>query len=639
MEMTMTLQQYYDDAKAKGKKEYNRFKARGKSGHLSSLDGLLKDVDIVGTVSLGNYEIPLHKVVGTYYHARRMLFSKSFLPLESDTSEFGLKWMEVCRAHLEEGIRDSIKVYEYLNYYYVMEGNKRVSVLKYFDATSVHAEIIRLIPKFDPDDEDVVNYYAFLEFFDVTKLVSIWLSKPRRYKRLLNYLEEYSPENINPEEKYHHFQKFVYHPFRKIYLEAGGESLPMTTGDAFLLYAKLYKIPDYLDDQQVRFIMPSLLKELTNYGEEEEALDIVTNADDMEKTTIFDALSSFISPKKIKVGFVYARDTQSSGWTYSHDLGKKYVEDIFKDQITTGFIENVPEDDSAYDVIKAFAEEGEYDVVFTTSEVFRKATLKCAIELPKVKFFSCSGNRPYVNMSNYFGRTYEPRFLAGIIAGAMTQSNLIGYTATDANSEVISSINAFALGAKLVNPKAEILVAWTGEWNNPKKSTNISEKLIEMGADMISNKNLIVPREVTWDYGVYAMLCDIDPETKLPKNYLAAPIWKWGKFYEKIITSVLNGTYQRMISSPVNAQRIINFWWGLDAGVVDLYAAEELIPRDTVKLLKLMKEMIVSEQFHPFMGPVYDNQGQLQIEKDVVPSPEEIMNMEWFAENVKIIVQ
>lgn len=221
----------------------------------------------------------------------------------------------------------------------------------------------------------------------------------------------------------------------------------------------------------------------------------------------------------------------------------------------------------------------------------------------------------------------------------MTESNLIGYTATDPNSEVISSINAFALGAKLVNPKAEVLVAWTGEWNNPKKSTNISEKLIEMGADMISNKNLIVPREVTWDYGVYAMLCDINPETKLPKNYLAAPIWKWGKFYEKIITSILNGTYQRMISSSNNAQRIINFWWGLNAGVVDLYAAEELIPRDTVKLLGLMKEMIISEQYHPFTGPVYDNKGQLQIEKGVVPTPEEIMNMEWFADNVKIIIQ
>ena len=636
MEMNMTLQQYYNDARAKGKKEYGRLKARGQSGHLNSLDGLLKDIEIAGTISLGSYEIPLHKVVGTYYHARRMMFSKNFLPLEGDVTEFSAKWIEVCRAHLEEGIRDAAKVYEYLNYYYVMEGNKRVSVLKYFDAASVHADVIRLIPKYDEEDEDIVLYYAFLEFFEMTKLVSIWLSKPRRFKRLMGYLESYAPEGVKLEDKYVHFEKNVYMPFRKIYLEAGGQSLPMTTGDAFLLYAKLYKIPDFLDEKQVETIMPNLMKELSNYGEHEE-LEIVTTTDDIEKVSFLGTLSTLIAPKQIKVGFVYARDTEKSGWTYSHDLGRKYIEDVFKDKVITGTITDVPEDDSAYEVIKEFAEQGAYDVVFTTSEIFRRATLKCAMELPKIKFFSCSGNRPYVHMSNYFGRTYEPRFLAGIIAGSMTKSNIVGYTATDANPEVVSSINAFALGMKLVNPHSRLLVTWTGEWNNPKVSTDISEKLINMGADMISNKNLIVPRKVTWEYGVYAMLCDIDPETKLPKQYLAAPIWKWGKFYEKIIASVLNGTYQRMISNESSSQRIINFWWGLDADVVDLYASETLIPKDTMKLVNFMKKMIVNDEFNPFTGPVYDTKGELRIQPDKVAVPEEIMAMDWFVDNVEIV--
>lgn len=636
MEMNMTLQQYYNDARAKGKKEYGRLKARGQSGHLNSLDGLLKDIEIVGTISLGSYEIPLHKVVGTYYHARRMMFSKNFLPLEGDVTEFSAKWIEVCRAHLEEGIRDAAKVYEYLNYYYVMEGNKRVSVLKYFDAASVHADVIRLIPKYDEEDEDIVLYYAFLEFFEMTKLVSIWLSKPRRFKRLMGYLENYAPEGVKPEDKYMHFEKNVYMPFRKIYLEAGGQSIPMTTGDAFLLYAKLYKIPDFLDEKQVETIMPNLMKELSNYGEHEE-LEIVTTTDDIEKVSFLGTLSTLIAPKQIKVGFVYARDTEKSGWTYSHDLGRKYIEDVFKDKVITGTITDVPEDDTAYEVIKEFAEQGAYDVVFTTSEIFRRATLKCAMELPKIKFFSCSGNRPYVHMSNYFGRTYEPRFLAGIIAGSMTKSNIVGYTATDANPEVVSSINAFALGMKLVNPHSRLLVTWTGEWNNPKVSTDISEKLIDMGADMISNKNLIVPRKVTWEYGVYAMLCDIDPETKLPKQYLAAPIWKWGKFYEKIIASVLNGTYQRMISNESSNQRIINFWWGLDADVLDLYASETLIPKDTMKLVNFMKKMIVNDEFNPFTGPVYDTAGDLRIQPDKVAVPEEIMTMDWFVDNVEII--
>lgn len=634
--MIMTLLEYYNDAKAKGKKEYNKLKANGQSGHLSSLDGMLKDIDIVGTIALGECEVPLDKVVGTYYHARRILFSKSFYPLESDTTEFGSKWIEVCRAQLEEGIRDAVKVYEYMNYYYVMEGNKRVSVLKYFDAATVRAEITRMIPKFDPDDEDVVLYYAFLGFYETTKLVSIWLSKPRRFERLLGYLQNYSPAGIEENEKYKYFQKSVYFPFRRLFKEAGGNQLHMTTGDAFLLYAKLYGIPDQLDEKQVVSILPNLIKELSNYGDQEEH-EIVTTYLESSKQGLFEVFASFVAPKKIKVGFVYARDTEKSGWTYSHDLGRKYIETAFREQVTTGVIENVPEDETAYDVIRAFTIEGDYDVIFTTSEVFRKATLKCAIEFPKVKFFNCSENRPYVHMSNYFGRTYEPRFLSGIIAGALTKSNIVGYTATESTPEVIASINAFALGMKLVNPEAKLLVTWTGVWNNPIVSTDMSHKLIDSGADMISNKNLIVPRNVTWDYGIYAMLCDIDPVSKQPVHYYASPIWKWGKFYEKIINSILNGTYQRIIASDNTAQKIVNFWWGMDSGVLDLYIAEELLPADTVKLVSIMKKMIVSEQYHPFMGPVYDEKGVLRISKDSVPTSEEIMSMDWFVEGVEVI--
>lgn len=216
METNLPVRDYFHDAKTKGKKEYNRFKARGESGHLTSLDGLIREIEIVGTVILGEQEIPLNKIVGTYYNARRMMFSRNFLPVESDNSEFSSKWMEVCRAHLQEGLRDPVKVYEYLNYFYVMEGNKRVSVLKYFDAASVRAEITRLIPKYDEADEDIVNYYGFLSFYEKTKLNTIWLSKHYRYERLLKYLENYKPEGIDESERFKHFNRYVYQPFRNI---------------------------------------------------------------------------------------------------------------------------------------------------------------------------------------------------------------------------------------------------------------------------------------------------------------------------------------------------------------------------------------------------------------------------------------
>lgn len=628
------IETYYYEARQKGRKNYSAQKAKGMSGHLSSIDGVLKDIEIVSSEDLGVIEIPTHRIVGTYYHARRTVFSKDYLPLEAPESEFAEKWKTICHEYLNEGVLAPVKVYEYLNYYYVLDGNKTISVLKYFDAVKVSAQVTRLIPKYDESDEAIKLYYAFLEFYDQTKLVDIWLSKPSRFKRLGRYLEGYAPETSYYDDKYQHFIKYVFRPFRRIYLEGGGGKIDaLTTGDAFLLYAKLYGIPQALDEIHLQEVLPRLMEEVEQYTKVEE-VEIIEGDDEIKIKSLFNLFPLGLSSKKLKVGFVYARDTQASGWTYSHDLGRKYIENKFKDYITTGYIENVPEDKSAYGIIKEFASDG-YDVVFTTSEVFRRATASCAVDMPEVKFFNCSGNKPYVHMNNYFGKTYEPRFLTGMIAGSMTKSNIIGYTATDPNPEVISSINAFTLGARMVNPRAEVMVLWTGEWNNPKVTTDLSEQLIAAGADIISNKTLLVPRDVTWDYGVYAMLCDIDSETKQPKNYLASPIWRWGAFYEKMISSILNGSFNRAIAQREGTKKLVNFWWGMETGVLDVYYAKEQLPVETVRLVEFIKHMIQSDQFHPFYGPIYDTSGHLRVKAGEVLSVDDILHMDWFVNGVR----
>ncbi len=635
MSWNAAMQEYYYDARQRARRNYSARKAKGLSGHLASIDGVLKDVEIVSTVDMGVLEIPLHKIIGTYYQARRTVFSKDFLPLEPPESVFAQKWLSLCYKHLNEGIKKPIKVYEYLNYYYVMDGNKAVSVLKYFDAMKVDAEVIRLVPKYDENDADIKLYYAFMTFFEETHIVDIWLSKRAGFKSLLKYLGTYEPEASYYDTKYEHFVKYVYRPFRRIYLEGGGDRLTqITTGDAFLLYARLYGIPQGLDEAHLKDVLPRLLDELSHDREREE-VEVIEDDEEMTHKSFFSLLTSGFGGKKLKVGFVYARDVASSGWTYSHDLGRKYIEQQFKEYVTTGYIDQVPEDQSAYGVIKKFTEEGGYDVVFTTSEVFRRATASCAVDMPGVKFFNCSGNRPYVHMNNYFGKTYEPRFLTGMIAGAMTSTDLIGYTATDPNPEVISCINAFTLGARFVNPKAEVVVRWTGEWNNPKVTTDLSAELIELGADIISNKTLKVPRDVTWDYGVYAMLCDIDGETREPKHYLASPIWRWGAFYEKIISGILNGTYSRLMSQKESSKRLVNFWWGMETGVLDLYYSKAHLPAETARLVEFMKHMIKTDQFHPFYGVLEDSEGRLRGQEGEALSIEDILKFDWFVKGVR----
>lgn len=626
--------EHFDEARKMAVREYNRSISNGEIGYLPSLEGILKDTDIVAQVDLGLIEIPLKKTIGTYTHLRSLSFARNFMPLIE--TEFREKWSSLCEAHLHEGIRDAIKVYEYMNWFYVIEGNKRVSVLKYFDAYSISAKVTRLIPKLDESSKDSRLYYEFLKFNKITNLYSIWFSKEGSFDKLLKLFDNFNPENSYFDNKYKYFEVYIYNTFRKIYLSCGGDRLKITTGDAFLEYSKIYGMPKKINEEKLTLRMKEFLKELEGLSKDE-GIDLSTELLEVSPNKMINTLTSLVIPKKkLKVAFAYARTIESSGWTYSHELGRLHLEKVLGDQITTGYIENVPENSDAYKMLKILANAGN-DIIFTTSPIYLNSTLKCALEFPQVRFFNCSEAHPYKHVSNYYGRTYEPRFLTGIIAGSMTKDNIIGYVATSPTPEVMSSINAFALGAKMVNPYAKVKVAYTNEWNSRLKFTDAGSRLIKEGADIICNRTLEVSHPVSTDFGVYSMLCTIDKERGVPDKYLATPIWNWGIFYERILKNILNNTFKTIVDMFSNNPKLINFWWGIDTGVVDIFYSKDLVPPETQKLVNLMKKMIMNNAYHPFTGPIYDRDGNLRINNEETASFEQILSMDWFVENVEAL--
>lgn len=626
--------EHFNNARKLGSKEYSRKVSTGHIGYLPSLEGLLKDSDVISQINLGIIEIPLKKVIGTYTHLRSLSFARNFMPLLTE-SEFRSKWESLCTYHLGEGIQEPIKVYEYLNWYYVVEGNKRVSVLKYFNAYAVLANVTRLLPKLDENNEDIKIYYEFLKFNKATKINSIWFSKKDSFNELLKLLDTYNPDIKYFDSKYKYFESKIYNVFRNIYLNQNGDKLPITTGDAFLEYLRIYGIPVEYNEEELVKIMRSFIKEL-EFIDKDEHININTAPTEPVPGNVITNLTSLIMPaKKLKVGFIYARTSETSGWTYGHELGRQYIDEIFNEQVSTTFIDNVPENTDAYDYIKSLAED-KNDVIFTTSPVFRDATLRCALEYPSINFFNCSEHEPFKHLSNYYGRTYEPRFLTGIIAGAMTKTNLLGYAATTPSPEVLSCINSFALGAKMVNPEAKVKVVWTKEWNDHNRFLDADKKLVELGTDIISNRNLTFPREVTTKFGVYSMLCSMDIQTGKPLHHLAAPIWQWGTFYEKIVGNLLNNNFWNVIDMFSANDKLVNFWWGMESGVLDIYYSKNYVPTETQKLVNIMKRIIVDNDYNPFTGPLYDNKGNLKISSDMVATNEEILSMDWFADNVEV---
>lgn len=617
----------YRNARRAAKKEYAACVSKGENGYLNTLQGIINNTEIVSEITLDLVEIPLQKIVGTYSHSRSIAFSRSFMPLLDEDSEFAIKWCRLMDWHITEGISDPIQVYEYLNWFYVVEGNKRVSILKYMDGFSIAAKVIRLIPKKDDQAQDIRIYYEFMDFYSRNKINCIWFSKEGSFSELEKYLSEFVPPIDIERNKY--FINSLYIPFRSIYHEVGGKKLELTTGDAFLEYIKIYGLPTEIDEKKLKPIIREFIKEL----EPENVKEHIGLA---AASNVISKITNLVTPsKKLKIAFAYANTCRETNWSNAHEQGRQYIQRILGDYIETHYVEKMHGSGDSYDFIKELAQ-GDNDVIFTTCPTFANATLKAAIEFPNVKFLNCSGTRTYKHMSTYFGRVYEPRFLSGLVAGAMTESNIIGYVAAFPIPEIISGINAFALGVKMVNPRAVVKVIWTNMWDNYTHAREAALQLVRAGADVISqHQNSPAPQEVAQEYGVYSIGYICDMSKFAPDRFLTSVICNWGIFYEKLIRNILSGTWKVIFELLSSTPKLENFWWGMNAGVVDILPLSNIVPSDVKKLVALMKKSIIQNEFHPFTGPIYDQKKVLRIQEDEKADDDEILSMDWFVDNVE----
>ncbi|MGL4362563.1 MAG: BMP family ABC transporter substrate-binding protein [Cellulosilyticaceae bacterium] len=622
------LEDAYIHANKSAKQSWNSFSNKGEVGYLPSLDRRVHQSEVLSEVSLGLVDIPINKIIGTYTHARSVAFARNFMPLMDKNTEFATKWMHLYDAHIQEGLRDPIKVYEYFNNFFVMEGNKRVSVLKYVGATSFMANVIRLVPKRDPNNKRNTIYYEFMDFYKTTKINTIWFSQPGRFYELMEFINNYSVGSNVFDAKEKIFLANIYRPFRAIYHKEGGKDLPITTGDALLNFIKIYGLPSEILEATHKTYIKKLIDELSVIEQEE--ANVQTDTIKSPKKSVFSSLSEWMGvKKKLRIAFVYAKTPETSGWAYSHELGRLHIDNIFKEQINTINVTNVPENADAYDTFERLAKE-KYDLVFTTSPTFVAPALKAAMQYSDTRFFNCASTHSYKSLTLYFGRIHEPRYLLGMIAGAMTKTNNIGYVAPYPISEVIASVNAFTLGVKAVNPYAKVKTMWTHRWDNPEQGKNIAQLLKKEGVDIISNEDLPIPQDRSKEYGVYGITDKDDI-----KMHYAMAIWNWGVFYEKVIGNILSGTWNAITELASTDQIPLNFWLGMDTGIVDILYSNRNINPQMKHLIEGLKNSIMNNEFCVFTGPIYDQNNVLRVKTGIELSYDDIIHMDWLVDGVE----
>ena len=327
---------------------------------------------------------------------------------------------------------------------------------------------------------------------------------------------------------------------------------------------------------------------------------------------------------ELRVGFVYPGPVGDAGWAYSHDLGRQAMEQLsFVSE--TSFIESVPEDP---DLITAALEElvaGGNNLIFGTSYGYMDPMMEAAKRHPDVVFMHSSGFKTQPNAGTYFGRIYEARYLSGIVAGAMTKSNAIGFVAAFPIPEVIRGINAFTLGAQSVNPEARVKVAWTKTWYGPGIEREKAELLMDQGADVITiHQDSPAAVQAAAQRGKYAIGFHSDMSAFGPATTLTSAVWDWSVVYKQIAFEMREGVWDPE-----------QLWWGLDKGVVGLAPLSDKVPADIKALVEQRREEIAERRLRVFEGPIRDTGGEIRVPSGIILSDADLLTMDFYVLGVE----
>ncbi len=603
----------YQKARRLAQKEIRELRSQGRETEPAVLDDILGPTYTATTQQIGIVNIPSRRIVGTKTAGRISAFSPGFLPLLDDDTEFAQKWMHLCADHMsDEGIRNPIVCFEYLGNFYVQEGNKRVSVLKYFGAAQIPGTVYRILPEAS-EEPRIKAYFEFLEFYKATGLYDVQFRQPGDYEKLVSYLGK-DMSQVWTEREQRTFKAYFRY-FREAFNALQGKKLDILPEEALLLWLKVYPFRDLGSKtaDEIKQALAALWDNVVSVSQEM-PVQVETEAD----TEGRESLLNLLLPTTLHVAFVYQLDPGISTWAQGHREGADHLLRVLSDRITVRHYYHADSPAEAEALLEQAVQDGA-NVVFATTPKLSRPTLKMAVKYPRVRFLNCSVDAPYSSVRTYYSRVYEGKFITGAIAGAMAINDRIGYVGSYPILGVPASVNAFALGAQLTNPRAKITLRWSCEGGNPV------EEFIKSGINVISNRDVPTPHKKYLEHGTYGTYL-VEDGILQP---LGSPCWLWGHFYENVIRSILNGSWDREKGN----RHAVNYWWGMDSGVIDVKLADG-VPEGMLRLTDILRNGLKDGTIDPFRRVLIAQDRRIINDGTRTLSPEELLHMDWLCENV-----
>ena len=333
-----------------------------------------------------------------------------------------------------------------------------------------------------------------------------------------------------------------------------------------------------------------------------------------------------ITSKQTKVGMVLIGEKEDHSWGQSHYEGmEKSAKEL---NLLVEYEECVPENEECIQVMEEMIEDG-CKIICCNSFGYGPYIEEVAQRHPDIYFFHATGVTTAHNLSTYFGRIYQMRYLSGIVAGLQTKTNELGYVAAFNMSEVNRGINAFTLGAKSVNPDITVHVSFINSWLDDEKTEEITNELLEAHPeiDVIAmHTDSLKALEIAEERGIWSIGYNVDNSKLFPNTFLTAPVWNWDSFYTPYILSCLQGKFTQN-----------NYWLGAETGVVRLAPLTDNVNPKAKGAVEDAYLKLKSGSFDVFYGPIKDNTGVIRVEAGECMADETLLNeFDWFVEGVEI---
>lgn len=606
----------YDYALKQGQKYYRTCVMHGQYPYPQVLDELIDESMCAGHESLGIVDIPAELIVGTKSVGRKNSFAGNFMPLLPHETEFGSKWVQLCKAHLsDEGIRDPIKCYEYMGRFYVAEGNKRVSVLKSYGAPNIPGKVTRIVPEYS-EDTPVQVYYEFMHFYKLSGTYLVSFTRPGSYAKLQAALG-FEAEHVWTENERRAFtSSFI--RFRDAFIPVQPEGGKITPAAALLVWLRVHGFSEIHDmtaaelTASIEAVLPDIQLLISDIQ-----IEVSAAPEKGPQPGFLDRIIGTGRPTHLNIAFIYTSSPENSAWTHGHDMGRIYLEEKLGDKVSVRTYLTTLAD--AEETMEQAVAEGA-QVIFATTPPLISACLRVSVRHPAVKILDCALSLPFTGVRTYYSRLYEAKFITGAIAGAMAKEDHIGYVANYPIMGVPAAINAFALGAQLTHPGVKIKLRWSCLPDDP-----VAEFEAE-GIHVISNRDTVAKEHRAWAYnwGTYILMPDGSCRP------LTSSCWNWGKLYRKIIQSIFDGGWSLAAAKALP----VNYFWGMSSGVIDVEISSS-VPSGVHQLADILKQGIKSGAVDPFFRTVRDQSGALRCDGETHLTLDEVISMNWLCDNVE----